>query len=134
MKKRGGKKAKSKSQDCCVTFKPKILKFCFLHMPKLCKLIFCNWIRNPQSVRPVNGFMVSFSSLWHDRGPENHLTSFKIHFLAKFPGMNGLRNSLIRPTILEKPTATLSFRGSFIFYSYFLFYLLLVFSHAKLLM
>ena len=96
MKKRGGKKAKSKSQNCCVTFKPKILKFCFLHMPKLCKLIFCTWIRNPQSVRPVNGFMVSFSSLWHDRGPENHLTSFKIHFSAKFPGMNGLRNSLIR--------------------------------------
>ena len=24
-KKRGGEKAKSKSQDCCVTFKPKIL-------------------------------------------------------------------------------------------------------------
>ena len=115
MKKRGGKKAKSKSQDCCVTFKPKILKFCFLHMPKLCKLIFCNWIRNPQSVRPVNGFMVSFSSLWHDRGPENHLTSFKIHFSAKFPGMNGLRNSLIRPTILEKPTVTLSFQRFFYF-------------------
>ena len=84
----------------------------------------------------VNGFMVSFSSLWHDSGPENHLTSFKMHFLAKFPGVNGLRNSLIGPTISEKPIATLSFRGSFVFYyPYFLFYLLmLVFSHAKLLM
>ena len=29
-KKRGGEKAKSKSQDCCVNFKP-ISKFCFLH-------------------------------------------------------------------------------------------------------
>ena len=27
------------------------------------KLIFCIWIRRLQSVRPVNGFMVSFSSL-----------------------------------------------------------------------
>ena len=26
-KKKGGEKAKSKSQDCCVTFKPKILLF-----------------------------------------------------------------------------------------------------------
>ena len=36
-KKKGGEKAKSKSQDCCVTF-----KFCFLRMPKLCKLIFAS--------------------------------------------------------------------------------------------
>ena len=72
--------------------------------------------------------MVSFSSLWHDSGPENHLTSFKMHFLAKSPGVNGLRNSLIRPTILEKPTVTLSFQRFFYFLSYFLFYLLLVFS------
>ena len=34
-KKRGGEKAKSKSQDCCVTFKPKNSKFCFLRMPEL---------------------------------------------------------------------------------------------------
>ena len=39
-KKKGGEKAKSKSQDCCVTFKPKISKFCFLRMPELRKLIF----------------------------------------------------------------------------------------------
>ena len=51
-KKRGEEKAKSKSQDCCVTFKP-----------KLRKLIFCIWIRRPRSVRPVNRFVVSFSSL-----------------------------------------------------------------------
>ena len=59
-KKKGGEKAKSKSQDCCVTFKP---KFCFLRMPELRKLMFCIWNRRPWSVRPVNRFVVSFSSL-----------------------------------------------------------------------
>ena len=53
--KEGGEKAKSKSQDCCVTFKPEnletLLSTC---MPELHKLIFCIWIRRPQSVRPVN--------------------------------------------------------------------------------
>ena len=53
-KKRRGEKAKSKSEDYCVTFlvlNPKtISKLCFLCMPKLSKLIFCIWIRRPQSV------------------------------------------------------------------------------------
>ena len=57
-KKRGLEKAKSRSQNCCV--KP---NFCFLLMPELRKLIFCTWIRRPRSVRPVNVFVVSFSSL-----------------------------------------------------------------------
>ena len=48
-KKRGGKKAKSKGKDCCVTFKPKNSKFCCLHTPELCKLIVCIWIRRLQS-------------------------------------------------------------------------------------
>ena len=43
--------------------KKTIAKLWFLHMPKLHKQIFCIWIRMLQSVRPVNGFMVSFSSL-----------------------------------------------------------------------
>ena len=45
--------------------KKTIAKLWFLHMPKLNRLIFCIWIRMLQSVRPVNGFMVSFSSLQH---------------------------------------------------------------------
>ena len=63
-KKRGGEKAKSKSQDCCVTFKPKNydLKICFLHMPELPKLISCTWIRRLQSVRFVNGLVVKFQN------------------------------------------------------------------------
>ena len=62
-KKRGGEKAESKSQDCRVTFKPQNSKFCFLRMSELRKLIFCIRIRGPESVRPVNWFVVSFSSL-----------------------------------------------------------------------
>ena len=38
-------------------------KFCFLCMPELRKLLFCIWIGRPWSVRPVNGFVVRFSSL-----------------------------------------------------------------------
>ena len=53
-KKRGAEKAKSKSQDGCDIF---------LRMSELRKLILCIWIRRPRSVWPVNGFVVSFSSL-----------------------------------------------------------------------
>ena len=35
--------------------------FLFAHA-ELCKLMFCIWIRRPQRLWPVNGFMVSFSS------------------------------------------------------------------------
>ena len=97
-KKGGGEKAKSKSQDCCVTFKPKtILKFYFLCMPELRKLIFCIWIRNLRSVRPVNQFVVSFSSLLiiERQWPENHSTSFQTRFSAKSPGANGLKDCYI---------------------------------------
>ena len=46
-KTRGGEKAKSRSQDCCVTFKPKtISKFCFPCMPELCTQIFCIFDQN----------------------------------------------------------------------------------------
>ena len=45
------REAKRKGQDC------------FLRMPELRNLRFCIWIIRPQSVRPVNGFVVSLSSL-----------------------------------------------------------------------
>ena len=61
-KNKGGEKAKSKSEDCCVTFKPHNSKFCFLRMPELCKLIFCIWIRRPRRVWPVNGFVVKLQN------------------------------------------------------------------------
>ena len=48
-KKRGGEKVKSKSQDCCLTFKPS--KFCFQCMPELRKLIFCIWIKRLRTTR-----------------------------------------------------------------------------------
>ena len=47
-------------------------------MPKLCKLIFGIWIRRPRSVWPVNGFVVSSTTV--TRKP----------FSAKCPGANGL--------------------------------------------
>ena len=62
VKKRGGK-AKGKVKTAVSLLNPKtILKFCFLCIPELRKLIFCIWIRRPSSVRPVNSFVASFSS------------------------------------------------------------------------
>ena len=51
-KKEGGEKAKSKSQDFCVTFKPKNYLEILLsaHAPTSQ----ANWIRGSLSVRPVN--------------------------------------------------------------------------------
>ena len=61
-KKRGGEQAKSKSQDRCVTLKPKNhLEMLLSVHAQTSQLIF--WIRRPRSVRPVNWFVVSFSSL-----------------------------------------------------------------------
>ena len=48
-KKEGRKESKVKVKTAVSLLNPKsISKFCFLHMPKLCKLIICNWIRNPE--------------------------------------------------------------------------------------
>ena len=61
-----------------------ITKFCFLHMPKLCKLIFCIWIRRSQSVQPVNSFMVGFSILKHDSDQETAWLASKRIFGQNF--------------------------------------------------
>ena len=69
------RKAKSKRQDACVTCKSKILLSG----------------SEGRSVRTVNGFMVSFSSLIIARQwPVNRSTNFQTRFSAKFPGANGL--------------------------------------------
>ena len=63
-KKEEERKWKVKVKTAGSLLNPKtISKFCFLHMPKLRKLIFCIWIRRPGSVWPVNGFVAGFSSL-----------------------------------------------------------------------
>ena len=63
-KKKGGEKAKSKSQaKTAVSLLNPKTKFCFLRMPELLKLVFCIWITRLRSVQPVNQFVVSFSSL-----------------------------------------------------------------------
>ena len=58
------RKWKVKVQSAESLLYPKtISKFCFLCMSEIHKLIFCIWIRRLQGERPVNGFIVSFSSL-----------------------------------------------------------------------
>ena len=63
-KKNEARKVKSKSQDCCVTFKPKNLKSCFLRMPAQTSQ--ANMLHLDQKVAKCmtwNGFVLSFSSL-----------------------------------------------------------------------
>lgn len=56
--------------------------FYFRRKSDLQKLIFCIRIQRSWNIQTVKGFLVSFSL----KGK----TSFKKHFLAKFPGANGL--------------------------------------------
>ena len=64
-KKRGEeRKWKVKVKTDGLLLNPKTIQtFCFQCTPELYKLIFCIWIRRPQSVGPVNDFVVSFISL-----------------------------------------------------------------------
>ena len=56
-------KRKVKVKTAVSLLNPKtISRFCFLCMPELRTLIFCIWIRRPQSVRCVIGSLVSLSS------------------------------------------------------------------------
>ena len=90
-KKRGGEKAKSKSQDCCVTFKPKAKSEILLSAHALTsqadilhldqKAVKCT------TCKPVCGkFQLSIAG----QCPENHSSTFKTRFSAKSPGANGL--------------------------------------------
>ena len=63
-KKRGGENVKSKSQDCCVTFKPKNYLKILLYVQA--RTWQANILHLERRVWPVNSFVVSFSSLWHD--------------------------------------------------------------------
>ena len=52
------KKQKVKVKTAVSLLEPKTTsKFCYSHMSELHKLIFCIWIRWPQSVRSLNGFV-----------------------------------------------------------------------------
>ena len=76
-----------------------ISKFCFLCMPELHKLIFCNWIRRLRSVRPANAFMVilALNSTTVTRKPLNKLQKA---FFGKSPGANGLK--ILKPSVYFK--------------------------------
>ena len=63
-KKRGGEKAKSKSQDCYVTFKPKnyLEVFLLAHArTSQADILHLDQKAAKTSVQPVNGFVLSFS-------------------------------------------------------------------------
>ena len=101
-KKRGEerkRKVKVKTAVHSSLLNPKtILTFCFLHMPKLRKLIFCIWIRRPWSLRPVNSFMVNFSSLKHDSDKKNTLLASKCKISrGEWVNLNGIIFFLMPP-------------------------------------
>ena len=71
-KMRGGEKAKSKSQDCCVTFKPK----------NYLEILLSARARTSQAdILHLDQKAVKW------QGPENHSTSFKTNLSAKSPGL-----------------------------------------------
>ena len=106
-KKRGGEKAKSKSQDCCVTFKPKnyveILLSAHARTSQADILHLDQKAIKWTTCKPVCG---EFSLFIPRQWPENHSTSFKMHFLAKSPGANGLMSSLGMPSLYSFITIT----------------------------
>ena len=94
---------KEKKTDCCVIFKPKNSKVCFLRMPKLHKLIFCIWIRRLQRVCEwlCDNKVLALNSRTVTRKLS---TSSKTRFSAKSPVANGLRGlwaCLINPLIIK---------------------------------
>ena len=61
VKKEGGEKVKSKRQDCCVTLKHK--NYLKILLSVQAQTSQANILHLAQRVQPVNGFVVSFSSL-----------------------------------------------------------------------
>ena len=61
-------------------------QFCFLRMPELPMLISYIWIKRLRSVRPVNGFMVRFTSLQHDMVTREPLDYLQNEFRQNFQG------------------------------------------------
>ena len=58
---------KSENQDCCVIFKPKTyLKILLSVHARTLQANILHLDQRPRSVRPVNSFVLSFSSLQHD--------------------------------------------------------------------
>ena len=84
------RKRKVKVKSAVSLFNPKpVSKFYFLHMPELCKLMVCIWIKRLQSVQPVNGFVVSFSSLQQNSDQKTTRLASKHVFQQNLPGQMG---------------------------------------------
>ena len=90
-KKNEARKAKSKSQDCCVTFKPKnyveILLSAHARTSQADILHLDQKAAKRTTCKQVCGkFQLFIARQW----PENHSNSFKTRFSAKSLGANGL--------------------------------------------
>ena len=84
------RKRKVKVKSAVSLFNPKpVSKFYFLHMPELCKLMVCIWIKRLQSVQPVNGFVVSFSSLQQNSDQKTTRLASKHVFQQNLQGQMG---------------------------------------------
>ena len=88
-------------------------------MPELRKQIFCIWIRRPWTVRPVDGFLVSFSSFKHDvtRKPLDKLQNA---FFGKISRSEWVKGRLLRSLLFQmqhilkfEHVQILTFGGSF---------------------
>ena len=92
------RKRKVKVKSAVSLFNPKpVSKFYFLHMPELCKLMVCIWIKRLQSVQPVNGFVVSFSSLQQNSDQKTTRLASKHVFQQNLQGANGLSYTFCFP-------------------------------------
>ena len=85
------RKRKVKVKSAVSLFNPKpVSKFYFLRMPELRKLLVCIWIKRLRSVQPVNGFVVSFSSLQQNSDQKTTRLASKHVFQQNLQGANGL--------------------------------------------
>ena len=89
-KKRGGEKAKSKSQDCCVTFKPKNPKFLLSAHNRTSQATIVHLDQKAEKCTTSTRLCGKFSLFIAWQWPENRSTSLKTGFPAKSPGANGL--------------------------------------------
>ena len=93
-KKRGGEKAKSNSQDCCVTFKPKnyleILLSAHARTSQANILHLDHKAAKCTTCKRLSGKFFNWLFITR-QWPENRSTSFKTRFSGKSPRANGLR-------------------------------------------
>ena len=93
-KKRGGERAKRKSQDCCVTFNPKnYLEILLSEHPQTSQANILHLNQEAAKCTTCERICGTYNLSLKIKArqlPEHSSAIFKTHFLAKFPGANGL--------------------------------------------